>query len=294
APDSQQGHQAPELLTVSTSDNNGINWSDPVIAANGHGFRFNDKPDVWADRNPASPFFRRLYVSWTQFRGSPFTFFGEPVRVAFSAGGGKTWSRERQLSAGQNKGHGGRQGSTVRTGPDGTVYVVWQDSDVNGPKQVVAVSHDGGVTFSRPIDIARVHEIQDPIPGANFRDNSFPSLAVDQRTGAVFAAWADLRNGAGRIVVSNSSDHGSTWSTPAVVSPAADGYAFFQGLDVAPNGRVDVGYQALKANATGPAAYGTGNATIDSFYVESTNGGATRGASTPARFASSHPGAPAP
>jgi len=293
APGSQQGRQAPELLTVSTSDNNGVSWSDPVIAANGHGFLFNDKEDVWVDQNPGSPFFGRVYVSWTQFRGSAFTFFGEPVRVAFSDDGGKTWSKERQLSAAQNIGHGGRQGSTVRTGPDGTVYVVWEDSDVNGFKQVVAVSHDGGVTFSRPIDIARVHDIQDPIPGANFRDNSFPSLAVDQRTGAVFVAWADLRNGTGRIVVSKSSDHGSTWSTPAVVSPAADGYAFFQGLDVAPNGRVDVGYQVLKANATGPAAYGTGNATIDSFYVQSTSGGATWGASTQVSSVSSDPAASA-
>ena len=293
APGSRQGQQAPELLTVSTSDNNGVSWSDPVIAANGHGFLFNDKPDVWVDRNPSSPFFGRVYVSWTQFRGSAFTFFGEPVRVAFSDDGGKTWSTERQLSAAQNIGLGGRQGSTVRTGPDGTVYVVWEDSDVNGFKQVVAVSHDGGVSFSRPIDIARVHDIQDPIPGANFRDNSFPSLAVDQGTGAVFVDWADLRNGTGRIVISKSSDHGSTWSTPAVVSPAADGYAFFQGLDVAPNGRVDVGYQALEATATGPAAYGTGNATIDSFYVQSANGGATWSASTKVSSVSSDPAASA-
>src|SRR2546430_12507953 len=109
--------------------------------------------------------------------------------MAFSDDGGKTWSKQRQLSAAQNIGHGGRQGSTVRTGADGTVYVVWEDTDVNGSKQVVAVSHDGGVSFSRPIDIARVHDIQDPIPGANFRDDSFPSLAVDQGTGAVYVDW---------------------------------------------------------------------------------------------------------
>jgi hypothetical protein len=291
APGAAQGHQAPELLTVSTSDNNGVSWSDPVVAANGHGFLFNDKPDVWADRNPSSPFFGRLYVSWTQFRGSAFTFFGEPVRVVFSDDGGKTWSKERQLSAGQNIGHGGRQGSTVRTGPDGTVYVVWEDSDVNGRKQVVAVSHNGGVSFSRPIDIARLNEIQDPIPGANFRDDSFPSLAVDQGTGAVYVDWADLRGGKGRIVVAKSSDQGSSWSTPAVVSPAADGYAFFQGLDVAPNGRVDVGYQALRT--TDPSTFGTGNATIDSFYVQSTNGGATWSASTDVSSVSSDPAASA-
>ena len=291
APGSQQGNQAPELLTISTSDNNGVNWSDPVIAANGHGFKFNDKEDIWADRNPSSPFFGRVYVSWTQFRGSATTFFGEPVRVASSDDGGKTWSKERQLSAAQNIGHGGRQGSTVRTGPDGTVYVVWEDSDVGGFKQVVAVSHDGGVSFSRPIDIARVHDIQDPIPGANFRDDSFPSLAVDRGTGAVYVDWADLRSGAGRIVVSKSSDQGSTWSTPTVVSPAADGYAFFQGLDVAPNGRVDVGYQALKTTDT--STFGTGNATIDSFYVKSTDGGTTWSASTDVSSVSSDPAASA-
>src|SRR3989442_2884861 len=121
APGSQQGNQAPELLTVSTSDNNGVNWSDPVIAANGHGFKFNDKDDIWADRKPSCPVFGRVYVSWTQFRGSATTFFGEPVRVAFSDDGGKTWSKQRQLSAGQNIRHGGRQGSTGRTGPHGTV-----------------------------------------------------------------------------------------------------------------------------------------------------------------------------
>ena len=291
APGSQPGNQAPELLTVSTSDNNGVSWSDPVIAANGHGFKFNDKEDIWADQNPSSPFFGRLYVSWTQFRGSAITFFGEPVRVAFSDDGGKTWSKERQLSAAQNIGHGGRQGSTVRTGPDGTVYVVWEDSDVGGFKQVVAVSHDGGVSFSRPIDIARVNDIQDPIPGANFRDDSFPSLAVDQGTGAVYVDWANLRNGTGRIVVSKSSDQGKTWSTPTVVSPAADGYAFFQGLDVAPNGRVDVGYQALKTTDTG--TFGTGNATIDSFYVKSTDGGTTWSASMDVSSVSSDPAASA-
>jgi len=82
-------------------------------------------------------------------------------------------------------------------------------------------------------------------------------------------------------------------SAPAVVSPAADGYAFFPGLDVAPNGRVDVGYQALKASATGPTAYGTGNATIDSFYVQSANGGATWSASTRVSSVSSDPAASA-
>ncbi len=180
-----KGNQVPELLAVSTSDNNGATWSDPVVAANGHGFLFNDHEDVWADKNAASPFFGRVYVSYTHFRGSVFTFFAEPIRVAFSDDGGKTWSNPTQISPAHNNNTvGGRQDSTVRTGPDGTVYVAWDDGDIDGDKQVVAISHDGGVSFSKPIKVAPLTGIADPIPGANFRDGSYPSLGVDQRAGS--------------------------------------------------------------------------------------------------------------
>src|SRR5207245_11196843 len=98
-----------------------------------------------------------------------------------------------------------------------------EDTDLAGSKQVVAVSHDGGLTFSRPITIAHFTDIQDPIPGANFRTDSFVSAAVDQGSGAVYAAWARRgASGSGEIVVSKSTDGGATWSSPVVASRAAD------------------------------------------------------------------------
>jgi hypothetical protein len=273
AANAAKGNQVPEVLGVSSSDDNGVTWSDPVIAAKGNGFLFNDHEDVWADKNPASPFFGRVYASFTHFRGSAFTFFAEPIRVTFSDDGGRTWSNPTQISPAHNNNTvGGRQDSTVRTGPDGTVYVAWDDGDINGNKQVVAISHDGGVSFSRPIKVAPLSGITDPIPGANFRDGSYPSLAVDQRAGShtLYDAWAENVNGVGKILVAKSTDGGSTWSTPVVASRTSDGYAFFQGLDIAPNGRVDLGYQALKARSS--STYGTGNARINSFYTQSTDG----------------------
>jgi hypothetical protein len=75
------------------------------------------------------------------------------------------------------------------------------------------------------------------------------------------------------------------------VSAAANGYAFFQGLDVAPNGRVDLAYQALTATST--TTYGMGNAKVDSYYVSSGNGGLTWSVPTKVSSASSDPAASA-
>jgi hypothetical protein len=267
----QKGNQAPELITVSRSTDDGATWADPVVAANGHGHMFNDKESVWADANPASPYYGRLYVSWTQFRSG-----AEPIRLTYSADGGRTWSVPTQLSPAYNNGNlNGRQGSTVRTGPDGAVYVAWEDTDQQGSVQVVAVSRDGGVSFSKPFLAGRVHDISDPIGGANFRTNSFPSLAVSQRSGPdgypLYLAYSsEGSTGAGEVVVRTASSKALTSWSGGVVSVPAGGYAFYPATDVAPDGRVDVAWQAQ--TATDRTDYGTGNATIHSWYASAQPG----------------------
>jgi hypothetical protein len=266
----RRGNQAPELIAVARSDDNGATWSGPVIAASGHGYTFNDKDSIWADRNPASPYFGRVYIGWTQFRGIPGC--AAPVMFAYSTDGGSTWSKPDQVTAAHNCGIGGRQGTAIRTGPDGTVYFQWEDSDKSGSIQAIAASHDGGATFSKPSTIAGVTDLAAAIPGSNFRTDSFASIAVAQTNGAVYVAWSDAASGVGTMVVYKSSDGGATWSK-VYTSPGTEGYRFYQGLDVAPNGRVDLGYQALTAEDT--STVGTGNAQITAYYVGSANGGTT-------------------
>ena len=255
--------KAPEYLAVSYSDDNGATWSAPVLATTKTNPNdFNDKESIWADDNPASPFFGRLYMSWTEFRSA--SSGSEPIMVTSSADGGATFGAPRQLSPAGNNGTGnGRQGSAVRSGPDGTVYVAWEQ----GFNQVIAVSTNGGASFGRAKIVAAVSDIADPIPGANFRTDSFPSIAADPRIGSktVYVSWANRTTAGGRIVVATSTDRGNSWSAPVTVSTAAEGYAFFQGMDVAPNGRIDLAYQALIA--VNPATFGTGNAAINSWYV---------------------------
>ena len=256
-------NKAPEYLAVSYSDTNGATWSAPVLATTKDNPNdFNDKESIWVDNLASSPYFGRVYVSWTEFRSAASG--SEPIMVTISTDGGSSFGAPKQLSPAGNNGTGnGRQGSAVRTGPDGSVYVAWEQ----GFNQVVAISRDGGNQWSRPAVIGPVADIADPIPGANFRTNSFPSIAADPNVNSstLYAAWVNRTSTSGRVVVSTSTDKGKTWGPPTTVSTAAEGYAFFQGLDVASNGRVDIGYQALKA--ANAATYGTGNATIQSWYV---------------------------
>lgn len=258
----------PEAQAVSYSDDNGLTWSAPVISTvKDNPNDFNDKEWVTVDATPGSPYFGRVYVTWTEFRsagGAP-----EPVMVTVSADGGNTFSAPAQLSPAADNTVQGRQGSQPAVGPDGTVYVVWEETG----RQVVATSADGGTSWSRPVTAGAVADIQDPIPGANFRTDSFASIAADPRagSGAVWLAWVNRTADGGRVVVTHSDDHGSTWAPLTTVSTAGQGYAFYQGLDVAPNGRVDVAYQGLTAKD--PSTYGTGNAAVDTWYTgRSTDG----------------------
>jgi hypothetical protein len=259
--------KAPELIAVSWSDNNGQTWQGPSLATTkGNPVDFNDKEWIVADTSEGSPYFGRVYVSWTSFRQAT----SEPVEVAYSTDGGKTFSAPNQVSPAANTAKKGRQGSQPVVGADGSVYVTFEQ----GTSHVVVTSRDGGVKWSRPAPAAAVNDLEDPIPGANFRTNSFSSFAADPSdANQLVLVWAQRTDQGGRIWAVRTSDKARTWSSPVPVSTPSQGYAFYQGVSIAPSGRIDVGYQALKAED--PSTFGTGNAAIDSWYASSTDHGAT-------------------
>ena len=263
------GFGGAETIVVSHSDDFGLTWSAPAIAGpRTNPITFNDKNAMAVDDNLGSPFYGRVYSSWTSFRSATATGNGnEPVLTAYSPDGGATFSAPKQLSPAANNGTGnGRQGSAIATTPDGTAMVAFEQ----GAAQVVAVSRDGGTGWSRPGVIGPVADILDPIPGATFRTNSFASLSGDpsvRKGGVAYASWVTRTATGADVVLYKTVNHGVSWAKqPAVYSgTTTTGYPFFQGMDVAPNGRVDLAWQALKA--VNPATFGTGNASIDAYYT---------------------------
>lgn len=287
-----RGTNIGDLITVSSSADGGKTWSDPVLATNKtNPVDFNDKETVWVDRSAGSPFDGNVYVSWTLFVGVPGT--AAPIMFTRSTDGGKTWSPAQKLSASyNNRSIGGRQGSTIRSDAAGNVYVIWESGvTINGFKtdaQVFAKSTDGGLSFSRPEVIAPVHDLPSPLPGSSFRNDSFAAADIGPN-GTVDVAWADYQNGHSSVVLSRSSDGGSSWTTPAVALDVAGRSAFFPGLAVSPDGtKVAVATQALDDVPAGTAP-GAGVVSYDSYLAESTNGGTSFSAAVRISSVSSDP-----
>lgn len=229
---------APPVLAVSRSTDDGADWASPVVASSStNPVDFNDKDSVWGDGNPNSPYFGNVYASWTLFQGQGA---GAPEPIAFtrSTDGGKTWSPAVRLSpSGENRVQGFRQGSIIRTGPDGTVYVFWEGFGAPS-HQLVAISHDGGRSFTPPTPIAAVNTLPG-LSGSSFRVWSVPSVDVNQATGAIYVTWADEDQASATALVkfTESDDGGKTWSAPITIGGSTGAVnAFFPSVAASPDG----------------------------------------------------------
>ena len=95
-----------------------------------------------------------------------------------------------------------------------------------------------------------------PDTGALVRSGGLPDIAVDGTN--AYAVWEDAVAGAptiGRILFSKSSDGGTTWSAPAVISHTPAGVdAFVPTIEVNSNHVVGVSYYDFRNNVAGGAA----------------------------------------
>ena len=100
---------------------------------------------------------------------------------------------------------------SIAVGPNGTIYVVWEEYDNHGiPQLMFAISQDEGESFSNATQVA-------PDGG----EQGEPSIAVNDN-GTVFVVWTDQSAGPG-VMVSKDLEGNGNFSTPVEVWSTTSG-----------------------------------------------------------------------
>src|SRR6266571_4709639 len=242
---------AANSVAVSRSTNGGASWSTHFVVqtpANQGTAIFNDKE--WIGADPSDSTGNTAYVTWTLYKGS-----SSAIVISKTTDGGVTWSAPHRISNVFTD----DQGSTVVVSKTGTVYVTFETFNGSTDSVAFAVSTDGGATFTTRL-IAPVSDIPSPLPGATFRDDSFPALALDGST--LHVVWSNWNGTNADVVYMRSTNGGASWSSPVTIGGGA-GDQFFPWI-AARNG---VAYASWMNRASGDTYSIAGAA--------STNGGAS-------------------
>src|SRR5207245_3087495 len=163
---------------------------------------------------------------------------------------------------------------------DGTVEAFWTenaDATKLPSLQVVAVSTDGGQTFTSPILIAPVQDypvrgtpfdvvdLFNRVPGMSARVDCFPHPAADPSSTKVYVVWCDFAGGQGVVKAAVSTD-GLVWTPLGTVAQVAGRNAFFPQASVAPSGLVALVFHALTPPPA-PDPFQTAVQVYDAYYA---------------------------
>ena len=262
---SEQTFKGAEAIYVSRTDNVAAAaadvksaWMQPVQVSKQSSATFADKEQIWADNAESSDFFGNVYICYAKFIGS-----SAPMVIATSRDAGSTWT-ESKVSAAHNAAatHWGQSGCTVRTDSDGVVYAFWEEFQ-NPLKRFPPIgthflvkSFDGGATWTKPralhrvwnacaaVDPVIVRCVEDGVAEARSDLSAAPSVDISNgapsgadATDRIVVAWADARDGTNNehVMVSYSTDHGQTFSSPQPIETAGD-RGYYAAPAISPNG----------------------------------------------------------
>jgi hypothetical protein len=233
-----------------------------------------DKPLMTVDGAPSSPFRDRVYVTWTTFAADGTAY----IHGAYSADYGETFSAPVLISADSAlcpndfgvPTPSGRcnvnQFSQPVAGPDGRLYVVWNNfnnalsgAGDNRSQVLIAVSSDGGASFSPPVKAGDYYDLPDC---PTYQNGANPGRACIPEKGATATSFFRAVNYA-YVAVSP--------RDPARVSVAYGSY-------ISRNSRETSGCTPTGFAASGNNLYDgvkTGGCNNDIVLSESTDGGAT-------------------
>ena len=213
--------------------------------------------------NSTSSHSGNVYACWTHF-----TATSNMIWFSRSTNHGVTWSTPKTInSTSQN---GAIQGAQCAVGPDGTVYVAYEVFLTgNKGQQFVAKSTNGGSTFSKAV--AATPTFVNLSFSSNYRDNSFPALAVGQGgTGSKFTYLAyTAMNGSNSTTefVKSKTAGGTTYTTPAAVNDKTTGQRLMPAIASDTLGNIHIAWFDTRnfSNAN----------TLDIYATYSTNNGSS-------------------
>ncbi len=263
------GVNGTEMAVAKSSDGGATYPNVTYFNFSSGGNHFNDKPMIAADTNANSPFRDSVYLAWDAASGGSI---GGGVLLANSVDHGVSFSVRRIDNP---SGQGRAIGAQPFVGPNGELYVAWNDWGNN--VIVVNRSFDGGATWGNPTVVATKNLAFDIAIPAEFSRGAlvYPSCGVDVSAGAhngrLYCSWMDLTSANDTdIFLSYSDDYGNTWTKPAPVTDRLNFPVdrFNHWLSVDPtNGEVNVAFYDTRNDLTG-SRYMT-----DYYFTQSQNGG---------------------
>jgi hypothetical protein len=223
---------------------------------------FNDKEYIAVDNNPSSPWYGRLYVTWTRFHIRDDGFSDTcPIKLAYTDAIPTTdpstavWTRRDVVA--DHPGNGADESANQFSVPvvekNGTLDVAYILEECNSSLDFglrFQKSTNGGDTFlPRAVSVNKPGQWQDnpnatdTIPNTSFRTPNTVSMAYSRVTGTLVYIYTNYpRRGNGNIDVSLSHDGGATWSDSKTISTGGGGTParnnqFFPWIAANPRGR---------------------------------------------------------
>ena len=242
---------APNAVWIARSSDGGRTLSEPEKVAG---------KLVFQARLTADPARRgRIYLTYLQASEVglyKFSETGNPIEALRSDDGGETWSEPVRVSDAKRE-------RAIAPSPaisrDGELYVLYLDLgedslDYEGAHRgkggapydgnwqlVLSRSRDGGESWSE----STVDDKLVPTERFIAFTPPFPSVAVDEESGRVYAAFQDARGGDADVMVWSLERGSRDWEGPTRVNdtPRRDNtWQYLPKLSVAPDGRLDVVY----------------------------------------------------
>jgi hypothetical protein len=294
-------------IQVWKSVDGGATWSssqEPALVVTNHATDgsidasvFNDKELMAIDNTPGSPYFGRIYVTYTKFHMTGGSYARSdycPVQAAYTDAiptadpAASSWGHTAivpDAPGAKGTGSSANQFSTPLVDDRGALDVAFVQEDCNTSidralyftrSTTGGASFGGVVRVDKPGWFADNPNANDNLPGkGHVRFPNTPSLAYDATRGRLALIYQNNANrtvSGADISLQSSDDFGATWRAPKTISVKPNGTAaprdqFFPAIGVDPDGRWFAIWQDTRLD---PA-----NHLISTFQGESTDGGRT-------------------